>query len=636
MRGFFQKNLSILILAGLVSATFILYLPGLHSRFLFDDNVNLGQLSDIADHGYNTFIFSGISGPSGRPLSLLSFALQYRDWPDNPYPFKMVNLILHLLNGILIFLLVSWLSNKVSPEYASSNRAFSLITAGLWLLHPIQVNTVLYVVQRMTELSGFFTLSGILGYLYAKEIFDQGRIRAGLWGMSIAVAAGGILGILSKENGILMVVYILAIEMTVFYSPSRSRIWRVWAWIFLVSPLVLLGIYLAAKLGNTLHGYEMRSFTMSERLYTQPVVLVRYLLDLIIPHPDAFSLFHDDFPKSTGLLQPANTLFCHLLIFSAACYAIAKRKTSPFLSLGILWYLGGHSLEASHVNLELYFEHRNYLPCVGVFMLMALALTRYWNTVSRFLLVSLFGLYCLATAWNAWFQVQLWNHPGRQALEWALIHPRSPRALDYLGGLLLMTGNDEQALKVYDRILLIHPQDIYPYVKRIVVTSCLNNRPLPDRQWQVIYDKARTAKKYNNNDLNEFDAITRFMEHGECKALDSRKFMKLLIILASNRDYADVKGALHQMTAVLAAENGDARSALANINEAIRYKYDAVTLIIKLKFMLALKNREGAKEVLDMINSYFEDHRVEYLAYKSMVRDLEEKLDTLENKPPAS
>lgn len=629
MKDLIIKQWSVMLLSGLVLITFLVYLPGLHSRFIFDDNVNLGQLSEIKDYGYDAFIFSGISGPSGRPLSLLTFALQYRDWPSNPYPFKLFNLVLHLVNGVLLYAIMTLLCRKVLTDNSVKTRVFPLITAGFWLMHPMQVNTVLYVIQRMAELSAFFTLLGILGYLYGKNVYDQGRYREGLWGMSISVATCGILAILSKENGILMPLYILIIEMTVLYTPSRSRIWRVWAWIFLVSPLILLCLYLAWTFGNTLHGYQMRSFTMSERLYTQPVVLVQYLMDLIVPHLDAFSLFHDDFPKSTGLFHPARTLFCHLLIICMAGYAIVTRKRSGFVSLGILWFLGGHSLEASHVNLELFFEHRNYLSCAGLFMLFSVVITRYWQTISRYITVTLIVSYALATCWITYFQVQLWNHPGKQAVEWATIHPGSARAQDYLGGVLLLTGNNELAMKAYDRILSVNPFDIYPYVKRIIITYCLNEKSMTEKEWNLIYDKARVAKKYSNNELNEFDAIIQFIENNECSGLEIRKLMKLLIILAANREFVDLKGSLHQMAAVLAARYGDAPSALANIDEAIRYKYDAVTLIIKLKFMISLKNKEGAKEILDMLKLYFQDHRVEYLAYRTMVMKLENIVNKL-------
>ena len=624
-----RKYLPVILLSGIVLTAIGVYLPGLDSRFILDDFVNLQQLSDIKNYGYGTFIFSGVAGPTGRLLSLLTFALQYQDWPGNPYPFKVVNLTLHVINGVLLYLLMVDLCRKYMRDEKDKYRFFPVLVTGFWLLHPIQVNTVLYVIQRMTELSVFFTLLGILGYLHAKERFDQGNHRVGLWGMSFSIAAGGTLAVLSKENGILLPLYILIIEMTVLYTPARNRIWRIWAWIFLVSPLVILSLYLAYTLDNTLMGYQSRSFTMSERLLTEPVVLVRYLQDLVIPHLDAFSLFHDDFPKSTGLFEPIKTLFCHLLIYSLIFYAFMIRKRSGILSLGILWFLGGHSLEASHVNLELYFEHRNYLPSAGVFILFSLAITSYWRVISRYIMVTLIGVYCLATVWITWFQVQVWNHPGRQAVEWASLHPQSPRAQDYLGGVLLLTGNNEQALKVYNRILLIHPFDIYPYVRRIFVSYCLTDKPLSDEDWNYIYDKARAAKKYTKAGLNDFASMTTVIQNDQCPRLDVRKFLNLLLILADNKDYTDVRGPLYQIAAVLAATQGDAKSSLAYIDEAIRHKHNAVTLIIKLRYMITLKNRKGAQQVLDMLKKYFQHHRMEYLADRSIVSELEEKFNEL-------
>ena len=629
MNSFANKHLSIILVSGLVLTTILVYLAGLHSRFIFDDFVNLRQLSEIDTYGYSTYVFSGISGPTGRPVSLLTFALQHTDWPDNPFPFKLFNLILHILNGILIYVLMLYLRGKTAPDDITQNRMFAFVTAGLWLLHPIQVNTVLYVVQRMTQLSTFFILLGVLGYLYAKNIFDNGRHRAGLIGMSMAVGMAGILAVLSKENGALLPLYILAIELTVLYSPSRNRIWRIWAWIFLVTPLVIASFYLFYSLGNILEGYASRSFTMSERLLTQPVVLVQYFLDLIIPHLSAFSLFHDDFPKSTGLLNSPRTLLCHVLIFSALGYAFIMRKRTRFVSLGILWFLAGHSLESSHLNLELYFEHRNYLPSAGVFILLAIVITKYWDALSKYITVTCVGAYCLMVLWITYYQVQLWNHPGKQASDWALIHPKSPRAQDYFGSMLLLTENFEPALEVFDRILKMHPNDIYPYTRRIAVTYCLMKKPLTDEEWAEIFDKARHAKKYTAQEMVEFDGISKFVENNECPLLDVPKYIRMLNILADNRNFAGEKGSLHQIAAVLAALTGDTGTALENIDEAIRYKYDAVTLTIKLRFMIALKNKQEAQRVLEMLESYLKDHKIEYLAYKNIISNLKEKLNKL-------
>ena len=127
----------------------------------------------------------------------------------------------------------------------------------------------------------------------------------------------------------------------------------------------------------------------------------------------------------------------------------------------------------------------------------------------------------------------------------------------------------------------------------------------------------------------EFDGISKFVENNECPLLDVPKYIRMLNILADNRNFADEKGSLHQIAAVLAALTGDTGTALENIDEAIRYKYDAVTLTIKLRFMIALKNKQEAQRVLEMLESYLKDHKIEYLAYKNIISNLKEKLNKL-------
>ena len=144
------------ISAGLITLLLItvyVYFPGLNSRFILDDFYNLQGLGDIQNQGLLYYVFgSGFAGPVGRPLSLLSFALQYQDWPLNPFAFKLFNLILHLLNGVLLFIFSLLLSRQVSLSMRQ-RYLFAFVVAGLWLLHPVHVNTVLYTVQRMTEIA---------------------------------------------------------------------------------------------------------------------------------------------------------------------------------------------------------------------------------------------------------------------------------------------------------------------------------------------------------------------------------------------------------------------------------------------------------------------------------------------------
>lgn len=103
----------LLVLSILCLLCTILYFPGLDSPFLFDDVPNLNALQHLhglnpTDEGFREFVSSGQAGPLGRPVSLITFALQAADWPEHPAAFKAVNLALHLLNGALLYAL-AWM-----------------------------------------------------------------------------------------------------------------------------------------------------------------------------------------------------------------------------------------------------------------------------------------------------------------------------------------------------------------------------------------------------------------------------------------------------------------------------------------------------------------------------------------------
>ena len=89
-------------LLALLTVTGLVYWPALQGIFVLDDFENLKDLSEISTRGPAFYIFGGTAGPGGRPLSLLSFALQYHSWPADPFAFKLVNLVFHLINGALV------------------------------------------------------------------------------------------------------------------------------------------------------------------------------------------------------------------------------------------------------------------------------------------------------------------------------------------------------------------------------------------------------------------------------------------------------------------------------------------------------------------------------------------------------
>ena len=136
-----QAFTPVILLGFILLFTYALYYPGLFSIFLLDDHQNLKGLENISsDNSWwriITFSLNGISSSLGRPLSLFTFALQYNAWPLCPYCFKLVNLIIHLLNGILIYYLTKILATQSNSINSTFNiNTFSLLVAFTWLIHP--------------------------------------------------------------------------------------------------------------------------------------------------------------------------------------------------------------------------------------------------------------------------------------------------------------------------------------------------------------------------------------------------------------------------------------------------------------------------------------------------------------------
>ena len=169
-------------LAGLLLVAWLAYSPGLSGGFLFDDFVNLnaiGATGPVDDWPtFWRYVTSGSADPTGRPLAMLSFLLEARDWPADPHPFLRDNLILHLLNGLLLFALLARLG-RVLGESAQRASAAALVGAGLWLLHPLFVSTTLYAVQRQAMLPATFCLLGLLAWVHGRAHLAAGAISRG-------------------------------------------------------------------------------------------------------------------------------------------------------------------------------------------------------------------------------------------------------------------------------------------------------------------------------------------------------------------------------------------------------------------------------------------------------------------------
>jgi len=382
-----QKLIPRFLLFLALLATFLIYRPGLHGPFIFDDGINIVsnqhlKFDDFSKESIYDAAFSITNGLFRRPLSMLSFAVNFyldRDKIE-PFPsafsFKTTNLAIHLLNGIAIFiltrLLVALFRERRRPDLPGAYPEWlALAVSAAWLLHPLNLTGLLYVVQRMTSLAALFTFIGLSLYVWGRA-----RLCTGQRGGMMAILAGLLvftpLALLSKETGFLLPLFMLAVEVVLFrFETARPVARRLLIGFFVVCtalPALVIISHLALHPDWLLTGYARRDFTLPERLMTEARIVWFYLRLIVLPSTALMGVVHDDIAVSRQLFDPPTTLPAILGILALPVGAWLLRKRSPLVAFGVLFFLVGHSLESTFYPLELAHEHRNYLPMFGILL----------------------------------------------------------------------------------------------------------------------------------------------------------------------------------------------------------------------------------------------------------------------------
>jgi protein O-mannosyl-transferase len=461
----------ILLLFILVAATALVYLPGIGGPFLFDDYSNIVhndfvKVQEFAADDLYQAAYSLKAGPLKRPIAMASFALNYYFAGSfaSAVPFKLTNVLIHIVNGLLIFWLMRLVyaraaslrsdARAIDGESAQTATRVAAAVALLWLVHPIQLTSVLYVVQRMTELSALFVLLGLICYLKGRLRICSGR-SGGITLTMVGLVGCGVLGLLSKENAALLPFFAGALELTLF---SREMPWRRWSGLstakkqaVIIGVIVLTAMATAGAIAYALPGYVSRPFDLAERLMTETRVLWFYLSLILLPRLPAFGLYHDDIELSTSLLSPWTTLPSALGICALLLLAFLARRSQPLVALGILWFFVGHLIESTVIPLELVHEHRNYLACLGPLLVIVQLLAA---SASRLELPKLWGvipLIAIVFGLTTFQRADQWSDFNKQYRYAALHHPDSARAQGSLGWLLAKQGNNAEAMRAMRR-----------------------------------------------------------------------------------------------------------------------------------------------------------------------------------------
>lgn len=611
-----DNNSTLLFLLLLISLVSLVYFPGLSGGFIYDDYSNFLHNpainnSDLSFSSAWTASMSGISGPLGRPVAMLSFYLNYQLSEFTPFSYKLFNLFIHLLNTALVYLvscrLIKTLLEKEGLiSLSSKHTLIAFWITAIWAVHPINLTAVLYSVQRMTSMSATFVLLGILSYLKLRTSITISNklliIKLGY------ITSLGVLAALCKENGLLLFVYLIVIESVLLKwkvnSSNVIQYLKAYYMVVLVIPLCI-ALFLLFK-GDLTEGYSGKGFDMMQRLMTELRVIWFYIFLIFLPRLNQFNLYHDDFFISLSLVNPITTIFS-LIAFLLLFFIVYKTQRKWFV-FGIIFFFSGHLMESTVLPLNLVHEHRNYLPSLGLILVFVISMifliekTRINAKLFFCVIIILFSALTMSRAGD-------WSNPILLSESLVQKKPYSVTANYQLGetySKLYQATSDvvyaEAAIKSLLRADLLSSNNVQPAIALLHLNSMLGNN-------EHIETINKIAKKFSESKVT-FSEINSYTNLINCKveklcALSNETIMRLFSVLLENANLSpNLKDdALLSYAVYLAAKPDSLSFSISIINELTNRHPERLDLKVKyISLLLSNGEKEKANHLMEKIS----------------------------------
>ncbi|MBI9077515.1 MAG: tetratricopeptide repeat protein [Desulfatibacillum sp.] len=446
-------NLDIAWLVILFLACFIAYWPSLTGPFVFDDlhNIFYNTPLQITNLSPETLWQAAFSNPDFfRPLPMASFGVNHYLHGLDTQGFHLVNISIHFLAGVFLFLFIrKTFSLPAFGQYRKNAAHLAAFSALLWLVHPIQTQSVAYIVQRMNSMAGMFFILSLLFYAYGRTTPDK---RRSLLLLTLSAVAA-LCAFVSKENALVLPLVIILFEWFFIRDLSTEWLLRHWwkiaigAGAFALLIWIVIGDDILHWIGN---GYDIRRFTLMERVFTEWRVVVWYLSLMLLPLTSRMNLIHD-FSVSQSLFSNWQTLPALGLITVFMVLAFALAKKHRLISFALLWFFITLFMESSFIGLELVFEHRLYIPSM---MLGILPVLMMFRLIKQPVLAAI-PLLCLAMALSyATYERNLLWGDGIKLMEDCVAKNPGARSHYNLAHTLFLKGELQRSIDQYEMGLL--------------------------------------------------------------------------------------------------------------------------------------------------------------------------------------
>ncbi len=437
----------------IVGAGVLAYSNTFSVPFIYDD---LGDIvENPAVHGFRDAQKEPLS-PGGvnltsRPVADLTFAANYALDGLNVRGYHVVNLLIHVLGALALFGVVrrTLTSAGLRERFLPHATSLAFVVALLWLVHPLQTESVTYIVHRYESLLGLFFLLTLYAAIRGMESGKPGWFVA-----SVLLSA---LGMATKERMVVAPVIVLLYDRAFFSGTFKEALRRrrsfylglaaTWA---VLAVVILRAAHVAGGFGF--------GMTVLEYARIQVPAVVHYLQQAFWPHP---LVLHCGFSYENGrpiLPGAAEVIPCLIILSVLLATTVIAVLRRPQWGIPAAWFFLLLAPTSSVIpNWEAVEEHHTYLPLAGVIVLAVVGVYLLWRTAVGRRVGFAVAILCVAALGAATYAR---NHDYRSAVSiWedtVSKRPLSPRARLCLGNALARSGRVPEAIEQYQLALQLN------------------------------------------------------------------------------------------------------------------------------------------------------------------------------------
>ncbi|HYP07928.1 MAG TPA: tetratricopeptide repeat protein [Bryobacteraceae bacterium] len=433
---------------------FEVYGPALKGEFLFDDS-------------YLPFFMVG-DGPFSqwmgvRPFLMISYWLNYKTTGLDPYPYHAVNVVFHAVNGILAGLVVrrvlAW-----TGETGWKREALAAFSGALFLLHPVQTESVAYVASRSEAMSIFFFLSAFAVFVYRRD-------TAASLGRAIAVLLLFGIACTVKEHTTVLPALLLLTDYFVITPFAFTAIRKNWKLYGMIVAAAVVGLAAVAKVlaGAQTAGFKIKEFTWYEYLFTQFRVIWLYLRLYVAPFGQSADY---EFSISRSIVD-GGSMVALLGLVALAVVAWWYRRAFPLAALGYFGFLILLAPTSSVVPIrDVAVERRLYLPFICL-LFITVDFLRRW-TVARGTMIGILSAVCVVAGGLSYQRNHVWGSALALWTDTVEKAPGNARAVFQLAHAQWLNGQCGQAAATYERVSKMDKIDERLLIDWALALECAN------------------------------------------------------------------------------------------------------------------------------------------------------------------